>query len=159
MLKADGLEVGFGGVPARKRLALDLIKPPFVVEHRGLRVTAVRPMDGELTAIDPIDAVGDVDLDLAAGGQRLDRMVEDDAFLQVGAGEIGDHHLEDGVVLADRIDARRDRAAVGDLIGRGFDLRSGGKGDREGIVGIGVFLPALGGGGTAGDQRRQDKSD
>jgi hypothetical protein len=103
--------------------------------------------------------VGDIDLYRAAFGQRLDRVVDENTFFKVGAREFSHRHLENDVVLADRIDPRCDRAASGDLVGRTFNLRIDRKGDPEGIVGIVVFLPALRGGGSTGDERGQDERD
>jgi hypothetical protein len=87
--------------------------------------------------------MGDVDLHLAACGQRPDGVVDDRGFLRAGIAEVRDGHLELGVVAANGIDAGVDGAITGDPPARGFDLRLGRKADREGIVGIAVFLPAL----------------
>src|SRR5205814_3375003 len=66
LLKAGGLELAT--TPAGKRFALDLVKPAFVVEHRGCRVAAVAPHDAELTTVEPLDAVANVDFHLATRG-------------------------------------------------------------------------------------------
>ncbi len=86
-------------------------------------------------------------------------MVDNGTFLKIDVFEFSHHHPEDDVGLTNRIDARRDRAVVGDLVGRCVDLRMGRKGDREGVVGVAVFLPALRSGGSAGDERGQDECD
>src|SRR5262245_46064398 len=67
-------------VPAGKHFGLDLIEPVVNIEHRDRRTAAVLPDNAELTAVDPINAVGVVDRHLAACRQRLDRMVDDGLF-------------------------------------------------------------------------------
>jgi hypothetical protein len=71
--------------------------------------------------------VGDVDLYLAAFGQRLDRVVDDGAFIQTGLAKFGDGHREHAVVLAVGIHMRFDGTAVGQSVGRGLDPRIGRK--------------------------------
>lgn len=124
-----------------KRLPLNLVEPSILVEHRGRYAAAVRTEDAQLTAIDPFDQ--GVDLHLAAFGQRLYRMVEDRTFCQAAIGDFSDCYLEHAVVLTGRMDMRFDRSFIGDPVGLGLDLRFGRKSDREGIVGIPVFLPVL----------------
>jgi hypothetical protein len=75
-------------------------------------------------------------------------MVDNGTLLKIGAFEFSNNHPEDDIGLTNRIDARRDRAVVEELVGRCVDLRIGWKGDREGVVGIAVFLPALRRGGA-----------
>src|SRR5712671_2744620 len=157
LLKAHG--VGFGTVSSRKHNALDLVEPSFVVEQRDCRMAPVFPVNAELTAVDPVDAVRDIDRHRAAFGQHPDGMVDDSAFLQPGTGQGSDRHLENDVVSADRIYARRDRAAIGDLVGRDLDLRIGRKGYRKGVVGIAVFCPALRRGGSDCYKCRENKGD
>jgi hypothetical protein len=82
------------------------------------------------------------------------------AFSAVAAsGEGGDQHPEYAAVLSDGIDPCFDQAAVGSLIGRGFDLGVGGKGDREGVAGICVFHPALRGGRRGDGNQRGEEGD
>src|ERR1700680_30210 len=71
LLETNG--VGRRVFPRRKRFPLDLIEPLLVIEHRDRRMAAIRPHDAQLTAVSPADAVGNIDLDLAPLGQRLDR--------------------------------------------------------------------------------------
>ena len=130
-----------------------------MVERRDRRTAAFGSNDAELAAVDAADAVGNVELDLASLGQRLDRVVEHGDFRGRGIGEVGDHHPEDAAVLGHGIDPRFDLAAVGSLVGRGFDLGIGGKGDREGVAGISVFRPALRRGRGGGGNRRDDEGD
>src|SRR5207302_9964303 len=54
LLKADGVKLVVAGVAACKRFAFDLIESSLVIEHGRHVVAAVRPRDGELTAIDPV---------------------------------------------------------------------------------------------------------
>ncbi len=151
MLEAKHVE----GISTTKRFAFDLVEAAVEVEQGDRRAAAVRPQNAELTAVDLVYAVGNVDLHLAAFGQRLGRVVDDGAFVEAGVGEFGDRPLERAVVLPDRIDVRFDRASVGEPVGRGFDLWIGRKGDREGISRIAVFLPGLGGCRAAGDECRE----
>src|SRR5262249_62129957 len=67
LLEADHVD----GVPAGKCFALDLVEAPLVIEHRDRRATAVCAQDAELTAVDLVYAVGEVDLDLTTFGHRL----------------------------------------------------------------------------------------
>src|SRR5258708_137731 len=85
LLEPDG--VG-GGIAGRQRLALDLVEPAFVIEHRDRGAAAVLAQDAQLAAEHPADASRDVDLDLAALGQRLDRVVDHRAFLEASARQV-----------------------------------------------------------------------
>src|SRR5215468_9810502 len=67
--------------PGNKRFALDLIEPFLVQERRHVGVTAVRTRDAELPAVNPADAVLDVELDLAALGHGADCMVDQGIFV------------------------------------------------------------------------------
>src|SRR5262249_62107273 len=60
---------------------------------------SVRPQNAELTAVDLVHPVGNVDLHLAALGQRLGRVVDDGAFVQAGIAELRDRHLKHAIVL------------------------------------------------------------
>src|SRR5882672_2530991 len=99
------------GISTTKRFAFDLVETAVEVEQGDHRAAAVRPQHAELTAVDLVYAVGNVDLHLAAFGQRLGRVVDHGAFVEAGVGEFGDRHLEHAVVLPDRIDVRFDRAS------------------------------------------------
>jgi hypothetical protein len=80
-------------------------------------------------------------------------------FFQAGIGDFSDRDLEHGVVLADRIDVRLDRAVFGDLVRRGLHSRIRRKGYREELIGIAVLSPALGDGGAAAYEYRDDEHD
>jgi len=60
LLEASQFEL----VPAGKSFGLDQIEPPHDIEHRDHRAAAVRPLNRKLTAVNLVDAVGDVDLRL-----------------------------------------------------------------------------------------------
>src|SRR6266436_4253692 len=62
-----------GVVSAGKHFGLDLVEPPTMIEHCDRRAAAVLRKDAELTAVDLVDAVREVDLHLAAFRHRLDR--------------------------------------------------------------------------------------
>src|ERR1700722_18133207 len=51
LLEADCL----GVAPGRRNVALDLIEPPLVIEHRRRRMAAVLSHDAQLTAEHPVD--------------------------------------------------------------------------------------------------------
>src|SRR5215470_1781342 len=96
LLEASQLEL----VSAGKPFGLDLIEPPHDIEHRDHRAASVRPLDRELTAVNLVDAGGNIDLHRGALRQRLDRMVDDGLFIQSRVGEVSDRHLELAFVLA-----------------------------------------------------------
>jgi hypothetical protein len=64
-----------------KHLSFDFVKPPIEIENRRPGVAAVRSDDAELTPVDPIDAGGNVELDLARLRQGLDRIVRDRSLI------------------------------------------------------------------------------
>jgi hypothetical protein len=88
-------------------------------------------------------------------------MVDEGLFTEPGIGKLSDCHFELAFVLANRTDPRRDRTAIGDLVGRGFDLRTGRKSDRDSVLGIAVFLflPTVGDGGSAEGEGCQNQGD
>src|SRR5712671_4823585 len=96
LLEASQLEL----VPAGKPLGLDLIEPPHDIEHRDHRAAAVRPLDRELTAVNLVDAGGNVDPHRGALRQRLNRMVDDGFFIQPCVRKVSDRHFELAFVLA-----------------------------------------------------------
>src|SRR5215813_12155903 len=155
LLEPNGIAVA----PAGKLRALDLVEPIIGKEHRGRGEMAVRPGDAELPAIDPVDAVGDVDLQLAALRHSLDGLFDDRTLLQAGIAAIHDRHLEQAIVVASRIDTRRHHFAGNDLKHRHlFDVRIGREDDPEAFGNRVEFLPFRGRG-AADDKRRQHKGD
>ena len=62
--------------PTGKLRALDLIEAIVCKEHRGRGEAAARPCDAELPTINPVDAVRDVDLQLAALREPLEGIDE-----------------------------------------------------------------------------------
>src|SRR3974390_718398 len=114
-MKADHIGLEIAEVLARKRFGLDLVESRIVIEQLDHRAAAVRPLDRKLTAVNLVDAGGNIEPHRGGLRQRLDRKVDDGTFLKVGAFEFSHRHLENEVVLAERIDPRRNRAAWRDL--------------------------------------------
>src|SRR6266850_4107510 len=90
LLEAHGVDLRLAA--RHKRFAFDLIEPLLVIKHRDVGMTAARPRDAELTAVNRADAVGYIKLDLAAQRHGLDRMVNQGAFVRCDLGQLGDRH-------------------------------------------------------------------
>jgi hypothetical protein len=144
--------------PAGKLRTLDLVEPIIGKENRGRGEITVRSGDAELPPINPVDAVGDVDLQLAALRHSLDGLFDDRGLLQAGIAAIHDGHREQVILVASRIDTGRHHFARNDLKHRHlFDVRIGWEDDSEAFGNRVEFLP-LCGGGTADDNRCQTKA-
>src|SRR5262249_7702776 len=67
LLEADRQRVALRG----KRLSFNFVKPLIQIDNRRERTATIRADDAELTPVDPIDAGGNVELDLAPCDRAL----------------------------------------------------------------------------------------
>jgi hypothetical protein len=86
--------------PAARHFGLDLEEPPLEIKYRDHRATAVCPLNRKLTAVNPVDSGGNVELHRGALRQRRDRMIDDGLFIEPGIREISDRQFELAFVLA-----------------------------------------------------------
>src|SRR6266436_9999881 len=81
LLKTHGVDFRLSA--RNKRFALDLIQPIAVMKHRDIGVTTIHPCDSELAAVEPADAVLDVELDQAPFRHLLYRVAHQSVFLDL----------------------------------------------------------------------------
>ena len=161
MLAASLFGIDFRLATCGQRGPLELIEPLLVNKDRQVGEAAVRARDRKLAAVGLADTMRDVELDLVAVGQDLDRMAHVRIAVRSGLRQFDHRQLEDAALQRHRVDARLERAAFGALIAGGLDPGLGRKMDREGTVGVGVFHPlldlGLALGHTAGQERKHQQ--
>src|SRR5258707_4393355 len=104
-MKADYVGLGIADVLARKCLGLDLVESVLVIEQLHHRPAAVRPLDRKLTAVNLVDARGDIEPNRGALRQHFYRMVDNGTFLKIGNFQVSHNHSEDDAGLTSRIDS------------------------------------------------------
>jgi hypothetical protein len=80
LVETDGVRVA----PRRKLCALDLIEAIISKEHRRPLVRLSGRADAELPTINTVNAVGEVDLDLATLSHSFESLIDDGGLLKTG---------------------------------------------------------------------------
>src|SRR5215813_4494766 len=127
-----------------RRYSLELVQPLLVKEDCHVGEASVGPLDRKLAPVGRADAMRNVELDLVALGQGLDRMTDYGVAVRIGLRQLDNRHLEQAAVQRHGKDARIECAAIGALIGRSLNLGLCWKRNREGMVRVGIFHPVLG---------------